>query len=225
MPVDARLLLPLAALALVTVAPLEAGAQETTSEASDSVKPSDSPPEVKLTPEEKAEREGRKACKIDICSALSAKENSGADIACDITKSWRKAQLTKLVAKLKVSWPYGPVRCKSAVNLNRAELVRAVSEEKSELQLEKHTVSCVVDREEKEPTNLTFDFAPKVLFEKGKAVTAQMNWGQIQAPTLLKSALWTATAADNKINMLSGTLVEDINNFISKKCEEVKDEQ
>ena len=34
--------------------------------------------------------------------------------------------------------------------------------------------------------------------------------------------MWTATAADNTINMLNGTLVEDINDFISKKCDEVK---
>lgn len=203
-------------ISAATVAPAAESASK-----EEAAKPSDSPPEVELTAAEKAEREGRKACKADICSAMSDKKADGADIACNIVKSWRKAQLTKLVAKLKVSWPYGPVRCTSYVSLDRKQLVKAVSEEKSSLQLAKHTVNCVVEREEKEPTTLTFDFAPLVNFEKGKAVSAQMNWGQIQAPTLLKSALWTATAADNKINMLSGTLVEDINNFITKKCADV----
>lgn len=205
---------------LIATVALPVTAAETASK-EEAVKPSDSPPAVELTPAEIAERDSRKACKADICSAMSAKKSDGPDIACNIVKSWRKAQLTKLVAKLKVTWPYGPVRCTSAVSLDRAELVKAVSEEKSKLQLDKHTVNCVVEREEKEPTTLTFDFAPLVSFEKGKAVSAQMNWGEIKAPTLLKSALWTATAADNKINMLSGTLVEDINNFITKKCAEV----
>ena len=40
----------------------------------------------------------------------------------------------------------------------------------------------------------------------------------------VRGACWTATAADNTINMLSGTLVEDINNFVDKKCDEVKAE-
>jgi len=215
------LALALAALIASAALPVAATRAADDAEKQKTVKPSDSPPSVELTAAEKAERESRKACKADICSAMSDKKSDGPDIACKIVKSWRKAQLTKLVAKLKVTWPYGPVRCTSAVNLDRGELVKAVSQEKSSLQLDKHTVNCVVERQEKEPTTLIFDFSPLVSFEKGKAVSAQMNWGKIEAPTLLKSALWTATAADNKINMLSGTLVEDINNFISKKCAEV----
>ena len=58
----------------------------------------------------------------------------------------------------------------------------------------------------------------------GKATKAKINWGKVEAPTLVKGALWTATAADNTINLLSGTLIEDINDFIDKKCDEVKDE-
>lgn len=212
-----RLLGPAAVMVLV----LAAAAPPTALAEEAAVKPSDGPPETQLTPEEKAEKASRKACKVAICSALHDKQAAGSNIACDVVKSWRKAQLTKLVAKLKVTWPYGPIRCTSAVKLDRADLVEAVTKEKSELQIDKHTVSCMVDREDnKEPTSLTFVFSPKVTFEKGKAVTAQMNWDKIEAPTLLKSALWTATAADNKINMLSGTLVEDINNFITTKCTE-----
>lgn len=188
------------------------------------VKPSDDPPEIELTAEEKAEREARKACKVKICAAFRNKSTEGGDISCNVVKSWRKAQLTKLVAKLKVSWPYGPVRCTTAVNLKRAELIKAITSDKAEAQLEKHAVTCIVDREKDAATELKFDFSPKVTFEKGKATAAKMNWGKIEAPTLLKSALWTATAADNTINMLSGTLVEDINNFVDKKCDEVKAE-
>ena len=70
----------------------------------------------------------------------------------------------------------------------------------------------------------TFDFSPKVSFEKGKATKAKINWGKVTAPTLVKGALWTATAADNTVNVLSSTLVDDINDFIGKKCDEVKDD-
>ena len=36
--------------------------------------------------------------------------------------------------------------------------------------------------------------------------------------------MWTATATDNAFNVLQGTLVEDINDFIGKKCDEVRSE-
>ena len=188
------------------------------------VKPSDDPPEAELTPQEKAEKESRQACKAEICSAFRAKKAEGSDIACSIVKSWRKVQLDKLVGKLKVSWPYGPVRCTSAVNMKRAELVRAMTEDKVELQLDKHSVACVVEREKDNPTDIKFEFSPTVTFEKGVATSAKINWGKIEAPTLFKSAMWTATAADNTVNMLSGTLVADINDFIGKKCDQVKDQ-
>jgi hypothetical protein len=177
-----------------------------------------------LTAEEKAERESRKACKADICSAFRNKQSNGSDIACSVVKSWRKEQLSKLVGKLKVSWPYEGVRCTSAVNLKRADLAKVMGTEKVEIQLDKHSVACVVNRPNDAPTDIKFDFSPKVTFEGGKAIKAKINWGKIEAPALIKSALWTATAADNTVNMLSSTLVDDINDFVGKKCDDVKDQ-
>ena len=36
--------------------------------------------------------------------------------------------------------------------------------------------------------------------------------------------MWTATATDNTFNVLDGMVVDDINEFITKKCMEVKEE-
>lgn len=188
------------------------------------VKASDNPTEIELTSEEKAERDSRKACKVDICAAFRKPQASGSDISCDVVKSWRKEQLGKLVGKLKVSWPYGPVRCTSAVKLKRADLHKAMTDEKFETQLDKHEVTCLVDRETEPAADIKFDFSPKITFEKGVAIKAKINWGKLEAPTLIKGALWTATAADNTVNILSSSLVEDINSFIGKKCDEVKEE-
>jgi len=175
---------------------------------------------IKLTPEETAERESRKACKIEICGAFRA-HTPGDDISCNITKSWRKEQLNKIVKKARVTWPWGGVVCKSAIKLKRADLIKSMTEPSYDLTLEKHTVSCVVKRE-KEPANINFSFAPKVKFEKGVANKAALNWGKIEAPTLIKGAMWTATATDNTFNVLQSTLVEDINDFVKTKCDEVK---
>ena len=175
---------------------------------------------IKLTPEEIVEREGRKACKVQICSAFRAKK-TGDDINCGITKSWRKTQLDKIMKKARASWPWGPVVCKANINLKRADLIKATTDPKFELALKPHTIACTVKRE-KEPAKINFSIAPKVQFENGKAKKASLNWGKIEAPTLVKGAMWTATATDNTFNVLESTLVEDINDFISRKCDEVK---
>jgi hypothetical protein len=141
-----------------------------------------------------------------------------------VLKSWRKEQLTKVVEKAKVSWPWGNVRCVVDIKLKRGDLIKAMTEDKFDAQLDKHQVKCEVDREKEDKAEIKFEFAPKVTFEKGKATKAALNWGTIEAPALVKGAMWTATATDNAFNVLQSTLVEDINDFVGAKCLEVKDE-
>ncbi len=187
-------------------------------------KPEAAVEEVELTPEEKAERESRKACKVAICAAFHNRKPDGADIACNIVKTWRKERLEKIVSKAKVSWPWGQVKCVADLKLKRETLIKAMSEPKHEATLEKHQVNCQIERENEAAAEVKFDFTPKVTFEGGKATKAALNWGKIEAPTLVKGAMWTATATDNTFNVLEGTVVEDINDFVSKKCMEVKEE-
>jgi len=179
--------------------------------------------DVNLTPQETAEKEARKACKVDICKALHSKDASG-DIACHVIKSWRKEQLVKLVGKLKVTWPYDGAQCAMQLSVKRDDLVRAMMEPKVEIEFQKHTVTCTIASEKKGATDFKFDLTPKVTFENGKATKARANWGKIEAPTLIKSAMWTATAADNTVNLLSSTIVTEVNDFVSRRCDEVKDQ-
>ena len=177
---------------------------------------------LKLTPEEVAEKAARKGCKIKICSAFLLKK-PGEDVACNVIKSWRKSQLDAMVKKARVSWPWGPVKCTADLKLPRDQMIKAMDEPAFQLKLEKHTVSCVVQRE-KEPAKIKFSFSPEVKFKDGKATKASLNWGKIEAPTLIKGAMWTATATDNTFGVLQSTLVEDINEFISTKCPAIKSE-
>lgn len=178
---------------------------------------------IELTPEEIAEREQRKSCKVAICAAFHNRK-PGSDVSCSVLKTWRKEQLDSMVSKAKVSWPWGRVRCTADIKLKRDDLIKALVAPKHETALDKHTVTCVVDRDKEAPAEIKFDFTPKVQFENGKAVKASLNWGTIEAPALVKGAMWTATATDNTFNVLQSSVVEDINDFIGPKCDEVKDE-
>ena len=189
-----------------------------------SPKPDQTKIEEQLTPEELQERELRKDCKVRICSAFHVRKVDGGDISCNVLKTWRKEQLSKMIEKAKVSWPWGNVKCVADIKLKRADLIKAMTEDRHETVLDTHRVVCEVARDGEAKSEIKFDFAPKVLFEKGKAVKASLNWGKIEAPTLVKGAMWTATATDNTFNVLQGTFVEDINDFIGAKCLEVKDD-
>lgn len=177
-------------------------------------------PALTLTPEEISEREGRKACKIRICAAFRLKK-PGDDIACDIVKTWRKATLDKYMSKARVSWPWGKVRCTSKINIQRQGILDAVTKPAFDLQLDTHNVACTVAREAGS-AELSFSFRPTVRFENGKAVKAALHWGKIEAPTLIKGVMWTAKTTDNTFNVLQSSVVEDINEFISVRCDEVK---
>ena len=55
---------------------------------------------------EKAEKEARKACKNKICDILATKNPQGDDVACDIVKTWREADITKIFGG-RIDWPWG----------------------------------------------------------------------------------------------------------------------
>lgn len=189
----------------------------------DPAKPADAQAEV-LTPEEIAEREERKACKVAICSAFHVRKAEGDDIACNVLKTWRKEQLQKMIERAKVSWPWGRVKCVADIKLKRADLIKATSEASYVTTLDEHKVNCEIDRDNEAPTKISFSFKPKITFANGKATKASLNWGTIEAPALVKGAMWTATATDNTFNVLQSSLIEDINDFIGAKCDEVKEE-
>ena len=173
------------------------------------------------TEEEKKEREVRRACAVALCSTLHNRKPDTGDVACSVRKTWRKEHITKILAKGKLSWPWGDARCSADLKFDRATLVKAMSEKDYEAQLPQHQVSCELDREA-EKYQVKLHIQPKVTFSDGKAVKAVMNWGKIEAPMLAKSALWSATAADNTFGVLQSTVVEDINDFIQNKCQDVK---
>ena len=202
------------AMALLGAGPIGPGAQ-----AQDAAKKA--APE--LTEAEQKERDMRKTCKIDLCSVFHNKKPATGNVTCNVLKTWRKEQLTAMVSKGGISWPWGAARCTAELKFDRATLIKAMSEAEFEASFEKHDVKCELDRDA-DKYEVKIEMTPKVLFKAGKAVKASINWGKIDAPLLAKSAIWSATAADNTFGVLQNTVVEDINDFIGAKCMEVKEE-
>lgn len=176
---------------------------------------------IDLTPEEAAEREGRRACKAAFCAAFHNPAN-GQNVACAVKKSFRKEQLQRIVSKAKVSWPWGRVVCNTDLKADRDVLSKALTTDNQVVKFAPHKVTCTIDHEGEAPSKITAEMTPEVTFEKGKATKAVMNWGKVEGPTLVKGMMWTATATDNTVNVLGSMIVDDMNDFVTAKCEEVK---
>jgi hypothetical protein len=178
------------------------------------------PPE---TEEEKKEREVRRQCAVSLCGTLHNRKPAEGQVTCSLQKTWRKEVITKILARGKVSWPWGDTRCSGDIKLDRGLLVKAMQEPEFEAQFETHDIRCQIENA-KDKYDVTLQLHPKITFKQGKAAKARLNWGKIEAPALAKTALWSITAVDNTFGLLQSTTVEDINEFIGTKCMEVKEE-
>jgi len=174
------------------------------------------------TEEEKRERETRTVCAAAVCSTLHNHTPDSGQVSCAVTKTWRKEVLGKILAEAKLTWPWGYARCTTDVKLDRGMLVKAMVDAEVEVRLDTHDITCEIEGET-EKYDIKLQISPKVTFKQGKAVKASLNWGKIVAPTLAKSALWSATAADNAFGILQATVVDDVNRFIETRCMEVKE--
>jgi hypothetical protein len=203
-----------AALGAILTLPLPSSAEDAKAATATSV------PE---TEEEKKEREIRRVCAVKVCSTLYNQNPADGHVACNVQKTWRKEFLVKVMSRGKINWPWGNARCMGDLKLDRAVLIRSMTEKEFDAQFDKHDLRCELEAEN-EKYEVKLEIHPKVTFKDGKAVKAKLNWGKIDAPRLAKTALWSATAADNQFGVLQGLVVDDINDFIQAKCMEVKGE-
>jgi hypothetical protein len=173
--------------------------------------------------EEAKEGHARHQCALALCATLHNHKPDAGDVTCSVQKTWRKEVLIKILERGKVTWPWGYARCMGEVTLNRAMLVKSMTLPQFEAQFQKHDIRCELEGETA-TYEVKLQIQPKVTFKQGKAVKASLNWGKIEAPKLAKTALWSATAADNSLGVLQGIVVDDINEFIQTRCMESKEE-
>lgn len=178
---------------------------------------------TELTPEEKAEKAARKACKIEICDIIATREPIGEDITCDIKKTWRADSLTRMLGD-QFSWPWGKAVCQSKLDLSRADLAAAMRKAKTSIKMDKFAISCELHTGESAPYVVEMELAPEATFRGGRAISATINWGDVSAPLVIYPVLYAGMGLDNRSNLLGPKVVTMVNEFTDKKCATVKDE-
>jgi len=94
-----------------------------------------------LTAEERAEKQARKACKVKICDILASKDPQGDDDACDIVKTWREQDITKMLGG-RFNWTWGKAVCQSKLEVKREALVKAMTQANYDVVLPEQKVRC-----------------------------------------------------------------------------------
>ncbi len=186
----------------------------------------ETPAEAKrvLTPEELAEKEARKACKMKICDIIATRDPSGEDVSCDIVKTWREEDIVKMLGG-KIGWAWGKAVCQSRLEIKRKELALAMSEPAYDMVMPAQKLRCTLAQKDGgEPYVIEVTLAPEAKFENGKATEASVNWGEASAPIFIYPLIYAGTGFDNSANVLGPEVVRMVNEFTTKKCAEVKAE-
>ena len=167
-----------------------------------------------------AEKEARKACKIDICKAF-ASGGSGA-ITCDVTKTWAKEEILSRVVGGSYVWGYGHMQCTLALNLDKAELGKALSEAAAKISFPEHKLICNVDDADAakgQAFSVNVAMTPVVSFEKGEAKSVDLQNVKAEGSSVASAAVSSMMAVDKVSGLVSSAAAKEINAFIYGKCD------
>ncbi|HEY1244413.1 MAG TPA: hypothetical protein VGF29_06225 [Hyphomicrobiaceae bacterium] len=165
----------------------------------------------------KGEKEKLEACAKDLCTILVKREASGADLKCALQKTWAGAKIKEGVEQKKLSWGFGDVRCAIDLVAKRQEMIDALTKPEYEYKLPIHTVRCDIERE-KEVMKVSVSLAPKFQFKNGKATKAWLGIGTIEAPSVVKGAIWTAAQLEDTFGIVHSDLLREVNKFVYERC-------
>jgi len=163
------------------------------------------------------ERELLQACEARICTAAVKKDAAGEALKCDLNKTWTRRVIEAGVSEQKITWGFGDARCSVSVDLQRTEVVDALTKPAHTITIPAHDVKCEVERE-KELMPITLKVAPKLQFKDGKLEKAWLNVSSIEAPTVIKGAIWTAAKLEDNVGLFHGQIIKEVNKFLYEKC-------
>lgn len=166
-----------------------------------------------------AEKEARKACKIEICKAF-ATPGTG-PITCDVTKTWAKEEILSRVVGGSYVWGYGHMQCKLALNLDKADLGKALTEAATKIAFPEHKLICNVDDADTakgQAFGVTIAVTPVVAFEGGEAKSVDLQNVKSEGSSVASAAVTSVMAVEKVSGIVSRAAVSEINTFVYNKC-------
>ena len=157
-----------------------------------------------------------KACEKRACTMILGKPTTGDDLKCDVQKTWAKSSLKGGESK-GVSWGFGDARCTANIKFSRTDIVNALTQPKYTVRVERHTVKCVVERDQ-QLKPVIIKLAPKLEFKDGKANKVWINLKEMEGPDDIKGTVWTAAKLEDTLGIFHGPMIKQINKFMFQQC-------
>lgn len=167
--------------------------------------------------EKPAEKEAIRACEKQLCEIVLKKEEKGDNWACSLSKTWHKNKIKESSEKRKLSWTFGDARCTISFGLPRETILAAVSKPDQTIEFKAETAKCEIEREN-EVTTIDVTLAPKIQFKAGKAEKAWLNVTKIEAPAVVKGAIWTAATLEDTFGVFHKDILNEINELMGERC-------
>lgn len=157
-----------------------------------------------------------KRCEKSVCDIILKKEPKGDNPDCNIVKTWAKSTIKQGESQA-VSWGFGDTRCQANLQVDRAQMIAALTQPKYTLRVPTQTVKCVIEQDgELKP--ITAKAAPKLKFKDGKADKIWINLEKIDGPENVTGTISTIAAMEDKLGIFHGSLIKSVNKFIHKRC-------
>lgn len=163
------------------------------------------------------EKENLKVCEQRICEAVLKKDAAGDDVKCEVGKTWAQSKLKEGSEKRKLSWSFGDARCGVTFSLPRETIVSALTKPTHTLDFKPEVAKCEIERE-KELTVVSVTLQPKITFKDGRADKVWLNVKTIDAPAVVKGAIWTAAQIEDTLGVFHSELIGEINELVHDKC-------
>jgi hypothetical protein len=173
-------------------------------------------PGVHALEEKRGEAAAIKACDKRLCTILMQKNAKGDDLKCSLTKTWAQSAI-KEANSHKLSWAFGDAQCTVDINLNRAILVSALTDDQRKLRVPPHTFNCVVEQDGK-LEKVTATVAPKIVFKDGKADKVWVNLKNVEGPAGIKATLQTAAQLADTLGLFHRRMIKSINRYVERHC-------
>jgi hypothetical protein len=166
--------------------------------------------------EQSGETKAIEACEKQLCTMLLQRKPTGADLKCQLTKTWRQSTI-KEAESTAVKWGYGDARCSVDLDITRAAIVSAMTSEAFTYEVPKHTANCVVEHDG-EVTKVTAKLAPKIVFKNGKAEKVWINLKDVDGPVSIKASIWTVARLADGVGLFHRQMIKSMNKFIERGC-------
>ena len=173
-------------------------------------------PAAQALEEQRGEEAAIKACDKRLCTILMQKDPKGDDLRCALTKTWARSTI-KEADSHKLSWAFGDAQCTANINLSRARLVAALTDDQRKLRVPPHTVNCVVEQDGK-LEKVTATLSPKIYFKDGKAEKIWVNLTNVEGPAGIKATLQTAAQLADTLGLFHRRMLKSVNRYVERHC-------